>query len=179
MPHPAPTPRPAPVRAAVALGSNLDSDLGDRSAHLAMAFASLASLPETSLLARSGAYETAPVGPPGQGPYLNAAAILATRLSARDLLGAMLSIEAARGRNRATEERWGPRTLDLDLIVYADAQIDEPGLTVPHPRLAERAFVLEPLAEIAPDLVVPGRGTVADLLASLRQRAEHPTGARS
>ncbi len=161
-----------PTRAAVALGSNLDSALGDRSAHLEAAFAALAALPETSLLARSRAYETAPVGPPGQGPYLNAAAILATRLPARDLLEEMLKIEATRGRNRATEQRWGPRTLDLDLIVYGDAQIDEPGLTVPHPRLAEREFVLEPLAEIAPDLIVPGRGTVAQLLAAVRDRAE-------
>lgn len=168
---------PDPVRAAVALGSNLDSDLGDRAAHLEAAFASLAALPATSLLACSGTYETAPVGPPGQGPYLNAAALLATRLPARDLLDAMLGIEAARGRNRAIEQRWGPRTLDLDLIVYGEAEIDEPGLTVPHPRLAERAFVLEPLAEIAPDLVVPGRGTATRLLSDLRARASHATGA--
>jgi 2-amino-4-hydroxy-6-hydroxymethyldihydropteridine diphosphokinase len=91
--------------------------------------------------------------------------LLQTRLDARDLLDALLGIERRFGRDREQGERWGPRTLDLDLLLYGDAAIDEPGLRVPHPHLHERAFALLPLAEIAPDLPVPGRGPVAGLLA--------------
>jgi 2-amino-4-hydroxy-6-hydroxymethyldihydropteridine diphosphokinase len=149
---------PAPVAAYVALGSNL----GDRRAHLDAALSALDALPGTRLDAVSAIYETAPVGPPGQQDYLNAVARLSTTLAPLALLDALLSIEQSRGRVRA--ERWGPRTLDLDLLVHGDAVLSDPRLTLPHPRLHERAFVLTPLADLAPDLRVAGR-TVAQHLA--------------
>ena len=141
------------VVAYVAVGSNL----GDRAAHVAHAFAALVAAPGVRLVRRSTVHETAPVGPPGQGPYLNAVAELATSLSPRELLATLLDIERTRGRDRANEVRFGPRTLDLDLLAWGPAQpggarIDVPGLTVPHPRMHERPFVLLPLAEVAPDL---------------------------
>jgi 2-amino-4-hydroxy-6-hydroxymethyldihydropteridine diphosphokinase len=154
-----------PTLSAIALGSNL----GDRSAHIHAAFEAIARLPLTSLLSRSDIVETAPVGPHPQGPYLNAAAAILTLLTPRDLLARLLDIERARGRDRAVEQRWGPRTLDLDLLLYGDLKLSEPGLTLPHPRLHERLFVLEPLARILPSSVVPGRGRVADLLARARR----------
>jgi 2-amino-4-hydroxy-6-hydroxymethyldihydropteridine diphosphokinase len=155
----------ATITAAIALGSNV----GDRYAHIAFALESLGTLPSSRLTAHSRVIETAPVGPLPQGAYLNAAATLETDLSARDLLGYMLEIERRRGRNRPQELRWGPRTLDLDLLLYGDRTIHEPGLEVPHPRLPERAFVLEPLAEILPDVLVPGLDkSVAALLQELR-----------
>lgn len=155
-----------PHRAAIALGSNL----GDRAAHLALAMAAIAGLPRTALVARSEAIRTEPVGLPGGadpgGPYLNAAAVVRTRLSPRELLFGLQRIELAQGRDRAADSaRWGPRTLDLDLLLYEDRIIEEPGLTVPHPRLHERRFVLEPLAQVAPRWVVPTHAaTVAELL---------------
>ncbi|MBI1190837.1 MAG: 2-amino-4-hydroxy-6-hydroxymethyldihydropteridine diphosphokinase [Tepidisphaera sp.] len=151
------------MTAAIALGSNL----GDRASYLDAALRAMGSLPHTALLAASEFLETEPVGDPDQGPYLNAAALLRTELAPHGLLAALQSIERAHGRDRARERRWGPRTLDLDLLVYADLVLDEPGLTIPHPRMHERAFVLRPLVLIAPELVVPGRGPVADLLAGL------------
>jgi len=118
--------------------------------------------------ARSSLRTTEPVGPPGQPEYVNACVLIDTALPARLLLNAMLGIERELGRDRATEVRWGPRTIDLDLILYGDEIIDEDGLTVPHPRMHERSFVLAPLAEIAPDRVVPGLNkTIAELLAEL------------
>ncbi|MBL8963025.1 MAG: 2-amino-4-hydroxy-6-hydroxymethyldihydropteridine diphosphokinase [Phycisphaerae bacterium] len=146
------------VRAYIALGSNLDSPAGDRQSHLDYALEQLAALPGTTLDERSSVLHTDPVGPPGQGPYLNAVIAVRTALGPRELLDAMLAIERARGRDRTSEGRWGPRTLDLDLLIHGDRIIREPGLIVPHPRLHERAFVLEPLAQIAPDLIVPGLG---------------------
>ncbi|MFG0327903.1 MAG: 2-amino-4-hydroxy-6-hydroxymethyldihydropteridine diphosphokinase [Phycisphaerales bacterium JB037] len=152
------------VLAAIALGSNL----GDRAATLDAAIAELSAHPEIRLIGLSAAFETEPVGPPGQGPYLNAAALLETSLSPRVLLELLLSIERSLGRVRTPGERWGPRTIDLDLLSFGAREVDEPGLTLPHPRLHERRFVLEPLAAIAPDLVIPGLGrTVAELLALL------------
>jgi 2-amino-4-hydroxy-6-hydroxymethyldihydropteridine diphosphokinase len=146
-------------RVAVALGSNL----GDRRGHLDHAVASL-----RTLLGRfrvSSYYDTAPVGVIGPHPlFLNAAAVGETALSARALLEALLAIESERGRVRPYPN--APRSLDLDLILFSQAVIDEPGLIVPHPRFRERRFVLEPLAEIAPDLRDPVTGkTVSGLLA--------------
>ncbi|MBX3406319.1 MAG: 2-amino-4-hydroxy-6-hydroxymethyldihydropteridine diphosphokinase [Phycisphaeraceae bacterium] len=167
---------PAAHRAAIAIGSNL----GDRAAHIAGAVAALAALPGTVILCRSEAIVTAPVGLPGGadpgGPYLNAAALLRTTLTPRELLSRLHAIERAAGRDRAAEiGRWGPRTLDLDLLLYDGQVIDEPGLRIPHPRMHERAFVLEPLAQIAPEFVVPTLGrTVAALLAALREREPRP-----
>lgn len=152
------------VQAAIAIGSNL----GDRAAHVRFAFDGLARLPGTELLAASDLFETDPVGPPDQARYFNAAALVLTRLSPRELLARLLELERLRGRARSSETRWGPRTLDLDLLVFGDLVIDEPGLTVPHPRLRERRFVLEPLAQAAPELRVPPDGaTAAELLARL------------
>jgi len=145
--------------AAVALGSNLE----DPVSQVRRAFDELAALRDTRLVARSRLYRTPAIGPP-QPDYVNAVVLLETRLDAEPLFDALLAIEAAHGRVRA--ERWGPRTLDLDLLVYGDAVIDAPRLRVPHPRLAERAFVLAPLAEVAPGLVVPGLGRVGELSAA-------------
>lgn len=158
---------PTPVVAHIALGSNV----GDRRAHIDAALNALRALPGSRLAAVSSIVETLPVGPVPQGPFLNAAAALETTLAARELLEGLQGIERSRGRDREGEQRWGPRTLDLDLLLYGAAIIDEPGLTVPHPRLQERRFVLEPLAEIAPEVVVPevvGEGrSVRELLAAL------------
>lgn len=151
---------PSPSIAYVALGSNL----GDRRAHLEAAFAALGRLPGTRLLARSGLYETAPVGPPGQQDYLNAAAKLSTVLPPLELLDALLAIEQSRGRVR--RERWGPRTLDLDLLLHGDLRLSEPRLTLPHPAMLARAFVLAPLCDLAPGLPLD-KLTLAERLAAL------------
>ena len=139
----------------VALGSNL----GDRDAHLEFAVRSLDALRNVAIAELSPVYETQPVGPP-QGPYLNAVVELQTTLPPKPLLEAMLEIESRAGRSRVPEDRasWGPRTLDLDLLLYADRLIREPGLEVPHPRLHERAFVLVPLCALAPELRHPRLG---------------------
>jgi len=152
-------------RACVGIGSNL----GDRLAAIERAVLALASLPGTRLVARSSVHETEPVGPVPQGPFLNAAVVLATSLAPADLLEALLAIERTMGRDRTAAERWGPRVIDLDLLLYGSLVEHGRRLTLPHPRLHERAFVLEPLAEIAPDTVVPGIGcSVRDLRDSLR-----------
>jgi 2-amino-4-hydroxy-6-hydroxymethyldihydropteridine diphosphokinase len=139
----------------------LGSNLGDREGNLRAALARLAELGEVRA---SSFRETDPVGVTDQPKFLNAAAELSTDLPARDLLDALLAIERDLGRDRAREERWGPRTLDLDLLLYGDDVIDEPGLTVPHPRLAERRFVLEPLHELAPGLLLPDGTAIRDLI---------------
>ncbi|HEY7872458.1 MAG TPA: 2-amino-4-hydroxy-6-hydroxymethyldihydropteridine diphosphokinase [Rudaea sp.] len=146
------------VTACVALGSNLD----DPRVQVEQGFAALAALPHTTLRARSRLYRTPPWGVTEQPDFINAAARLETALAPRELLDALLAVETRAGRVRGA--RNGPRILDLDLLLYGDHAINEPDLVVPHPRLHERAFVLLPLADIAPDLEVPGQGRVAELL---------------
>lgn len=143
----------------VALGSNLDAPRR----RVLRGFDALSALPHTVLRARSRLYRTPPWGIRDQPDFINAVARLDTGLSPRALLDALLAIEAHAGRVRGP--RNGPRTLDLDLLLHGDGERHEPGLDLPHPRLHERAFVLLPLADVAPDLEVPGRGRVADLLA--------------
>ena len=130
------------------------------------ALARLAEESGIELVAVSSIRETEPVGFVEQPRFLNAVAAIETALSPRALLDRLLEIERNLGRTR-TGPRFGPRTIDLDLLVYGDEVVDEPGLSVPHPRLAERRFVLEPLAELAPELVVPARGPLSSLLAGL------------
>jgi 2-amino-4-hydroxy-6-hydroxymethyldihydropteridine diphosphokinase len=148
------------TRAALALGGNI----GDVASAFVQALSLLAKNAGVTLLARSGVYRTAPWGVTDQPDFLNMAVLIETSLSARALLDLALSIERASGRVR--DLRWGPRSLDIDLITYGDEIIDEPDLTIPHPRLTERAFVLVPLEEIAPDLSVGG-ASVRELLAKV------------
>ncbi len=148
-----------PIRR-VALG--LGSNLGDRLDYLQAAVDTLTETPDIDPVAVSGVYETEPVGgPEGQPAFLNAVLVVDTMLSARTLVERAQAVEDAYGRSR--QERWGPRTLDIDLLAVGREQIDEPGLTVPHPLAASRAFVLAPWAEIDPDFELPGFGRVADL----------------
>ncbi len=133
----------------VALGSNV----GERAAHLAFARERLSRLPQTRLLGVSSVEETAPLGGVVQGPYLNQMALLETALEPAALLGHLLAIEAARGRDRTATVRWGPRTLDLDIVRYGDRVIAEPNLTLPHPELPHRDFWQRELAEL--DVLVP------------------------
>ena len=150
------------TRAYVGVGANL----GNRQATIARALELLAAEPGVEVAAVSRLRETEPVGYLDQPPFLNGAAAVDTSLPPRALLERLLAIEQALGRRREGP-RFGPRSIDLDLLLYGDLQVDEPKLTVPHPRLAQRRFVLEPLAELAPDLVIPGRGPLGDLLAAL------------
>lgn len=149
-------------RAYVGLGSNL----GDRERTLLAALDELDADPAVEVVAVSSLIDTAPVGVE-QPRFLNGVAALETELSARELLELLLELECRFGRVREGVPPQGPRTLDLDLLLYGEAEIDEPGLRVPHPRLHERGFVLSPLAEVAPGLEIPGRGTVEALLARL------------
>lgn len=150
-------------RAFVGLGGNL----GDVETTLAEALWAIDGLPQTSIRAQSALYRSKPWGRGDQPDFLNGAVELQTRMTPRVLLEHLLAIEERFGRVRAKEDRWGPRTLDLDLLVFGEEVIDEPGLHVPHPRLHERAFVLVPLAEIAPSLHIVGQGKVSDLLAQV------------
>ena len=151
-----------PTTAYVALGANL----GDREATLRAALELLDAHEAISVEAVSSLRDTEPVGLEEQPRFLNGAARLTTTLTPRTLLDVLLEVERRLGRTREGV-RFGPRTVDLDLLLHGDERLAEPGLTVPHPRLHERPFVLEPLHELAPDLVVPGRGPVAALLAGL------------
>ena len=146
----------------VGLGANLD----DRRATIDQAVELLAAAEGVELLAVSSLRETDPVGFEDQPRFLNGAAAVETSLTPGELLAVLLGIERRLGRTREGP-RFGPRVIDLDLLVHGDSVLDEPGLTVPHPRLHERRFALEPLAELAPGLVVPGRGTVEELLRGL------------
>lgn len=146
----------------VGLGANL----GDREGTLRRAVEGLREADGVEVLAASELHETDPVGVIDQPRFLNGAVALRTELAPRELLELLLEIERGLGRVR-DGERWGPRTIDLDLLVYEDVVLDEPGLRVPHPRLHERRFALEPLAELDPALEIPGRGAVSDLLAEL------------
>jgi 2-amino-4-hydroxy-6-hydroxymethyldihydropteridine diphosphokinase len=147
----------------VGIGSNL----GDPERQIAAAVDQLAAEEGLELVSVSELRQTEPVGYLDQPNFLNGVAQLETELTAGELLGRLLEIESRLGRVRGEGPRFGPRTIDLDLLVYGDAVIDEPGLTVPHPRLAERRFALEPLAELAPRLEIPGLGPVQALLAEL------------
>jgi len=151
------------VKAFVGLGSNL----GEREVTLRAAIGRLRGLPDVEVIEVSSFRDTEPVGPVDQPRFLNGVVELETGLTARALLGALLELERAFGRDRSAGPPHGPRTLDLDLLLYGAETIDEPLLNVPHPRLHERRFVLEPLAELDPDLEVPGQGSVQALLAKL------------
>ena len=144
----------------VGLGSNLD----EPERRVRAALDALAMLPSTDLVRRSRLFRTEPWGRAEQPMFVNAAAKLSTRLPPRELLDALLGIERAQGRHR-DGTRWGPRVLDLDLLIYGDQRIDEPNLSIPHPHIAERAFVLLPLADIDPHLDISGLGRVDALLA--------------
>lgn len=148
-------------RAFVALGSNLE----DPQHQVLRALAELDSMPETRVIAKSALYRTAPVGYDNQPDFINAAAEVSTTLEPVALLRALLALETAHGRERPFPN--APRVLDLDLLLYDDLQLHDPELTLPHPRLHERGFVLFPLADIAADVHIPGQGKVCDLLRSL------------
>jgi len=150
------------ARAYVGLGANL----GPREETLRRALELLAAVDKVHVIAVSQLRETDPVGVLNQPRFVNGAATVETTLRPRGLLDVLLRIERELGRTR-DGTRWGPRTVDLDLLVYADELVDEPGLRVPHPRLRERRFALEPLAELDPELVIPELGPVSELLAAL------------
>jgi 2-amino-4-hydroxy-6-hydroxymethyldihydropteridine diphosphokinase len=151
------------MRAFLGLGANL----GNRERTIARAVELLGRQPGVEVVAVSTLRETDPVGFTDQPRFLNGAAAVETELEPRDLLAALLAVERELGRTR-DGPRFGPRTIDLDLLLFGDREVSEPGLTVPHPRLAERAFALEPLADLDPDLRIPGRGRVEDLLRGLQ-----------
>ena len=153
------------VTAYVGLGANLD----EPTAHVRRAFDDLAVLPESALTARSPLYRSAPLGPIDQPDYVNAVVALETRLLPLELLAALRRIETDHGRRR-DGTRWGPRVLDLDLLLYGDLVLAGDELTLPHPGLHERAFVLYPLSDVAPALVIPGHGPIR----RLRENLQHP-----
>jgi 2-amino-4-hydroxy-6-hydroxymethyldihydropteridine diphosphokinase len=142
----------------IGVGSNLD----DPRAQVLGAFAELAKLPNTRVILTSPIYRSRPFGPVPQPDYANAVVGILTRLEPRALLASLHSLEAARGRPKE-RERWGPRVLDLDVLVYGSERLDDPDLTLPHPGIVERNFVLYPLADIAPELHIPGLGRVTEL----------------
>lgn len=143
----------------IGIGSNLD----DPAAQVARALVELAALPQTRMLGRSRLYLSRPLGPQDQPDFVNAAAKLDTDLVPLALLRELQAVEARHGRDRERERHWGPRCLDLDLLIYGELQMQTAELTLPHPRLHERSFVLYPLAELAPELVIPGHGSVQAL----------------
>jgi 2-amino-4-hydroxy-6-hydroxymethyldihydropteridine diphosphokinase len=146
------------TRAAVALGSNME----DPERQVLRGFDEIAALPDTELIARSRLYRTAPVGYVDQPDFVNACALVETKLAPRALLDRLLAVEQRHGRVRDIPN--GPRTLDLDILLYGDRVIDEPGLKVPHPRAHQRAFVLAPLVDVWPEATIPGHGEARELL---------------
>ena len=138
----------------------LGSNLGDRRANIERALELLGEEPTIKVIRVSSFYETEPVGYTDQPDFINAVACVETELPPRELLRAIMSVETKMGRVRTI--RWGPRVIDIDILMYDDQQVDEEGLQIPHPRMMERKFVLEPLAEIAPDLVLPGGKTAGE-----------------
>jgi 2-amino-4-hydroxy-6-hydroxymethyldihydropteridine diphosphokinase len=148
------------TRAYIGIGSNLQQPIQQ----VKQALLALAKLPQTCLLARSRLYRSTPMGPQGQPDYINAVAALETTLPALAFLDCLHAIEREQGRVR-DGTRWGPRILDLDILLFGDECINQPQLLVPHPGLHERNFVLYPLQEIAPELVIPGRGALTGLVA--------------
>ena len=159
-----------PVIAFVGLGGNL----GDPVATLGAALQALDEVQDTRLLRASRLYRTPAWGLEQQPDFINAVAMLETRLAAQALLESLFVIERRHGRVREAEQRWGPRTLDLDLLLYGDAVIDAPGLRVPHPHLHERAFALLPLLEIWPDVAIPGVASVRDCAAEMAALTPEP-----
>lgn len=155
----------APVVACIGLGGNL----GDAAATLVGAARALDSLRDTRLLRVSRLYRTPAWGVTEQPDFVNAAALVETMLAPRPLLDGLLALERAQGRMRAADgsDRWGPRVLDLDILLYGDAVVDEPGLAIPHPRLSQRAFALLPLLDVLPEAAIPGIGSARDALAIL------------
>jgi 2-amino-4-hydroxy-6-hydroxymethyldihydropteridine diphosphokinase len=143
----------------VGIGSNLDSPLEQ----VKSAIRELNSLPETHCTGQSACYRSTPMGPQDQPDYINAVVALETRLSPRSLLHELQQLEQAHGRLRGGS-RWGPRTLDLDILLYADEVIDDPDLQIPHPGIMQRNFVLFPLYEVAPEIIIPGAGRLADIV---------------
>ena len=151
----------------------LGGNLGDPVAQIREGLGGLKQLSRSRVVRRSSLYRSAPIGPQNQPDFVNAVACLDTELAPQDLLAALQAMETRQGRVRRAL-RWGPRTLDLDILLYGDLRMAEPLLTIPHPRMAERAFVLLPLREIATGIVVPGAGKVDDLIDRLPPQAVHP-----
>ncbi|MEY2853935.1 MAG: hypothetical protein RL030_1067 [Pseudomonadota bacterium] len=141
------------------------SNMGDPATEVRAAIQALGRVDRSTLVSASRLYRTKPFGPVAQGDFINAVAGVLTQLAPQELLAELRALEAKRGRQRA--ERWGPRILDLDLLVFGEQRVDTPELVVPHPGISERGFVLAPLADIAPDLDVPGAGRVATMLRAL------------
>lgn len=159
-----------PQRVFIGLGGNM----GDAPATLRRAIEAIDAMPGTGVLARSRFYRSPAWGGVPQPDYTNAVIEIRTGLRARDLLQSLLVLEQSFGRDRRTAQRWGPRPLDCDILLYGDRHIDDPDLRVPHPRMAERAFVLLPLLELAPGLVISGLGRIESLVAALDGHDTHP-----
>lgn len=159
-----------PVVAAIGLGGNV----GDAAATLRQAAQALDALPGTRLLRLSRLYRTPAWGVEDQPDFVNAVALVETALAPRPLLEALLEVERRFGRDRARERRWGPRTLDLDVLLYGAQVVDEPGLQLPHPRLHLRAFALAPLLEVAPDAEIPGFGPARNAASAMDMSNIHP-----
>lgn len=155
----------------VGLGSNLD----DPAAQVSRALDALGRLPDTECVARSMLYASRPMGPPDQPDYVNAVAMLTTTLSPHQLLTELQAIERQQGRVR-NGKRWGSRVIDLDLLIYGEECCDDSRLQIPHPGIAERGFVLRPLLEIAPEVVVPGKGAAREMLLNLPPHADFVIG---